>query len=36
LEELEESIDALPLESNLKKLLDTLEYYIGLADLSDI
>lgn len=36
LEELEESVDNLPLESNLKKLLDTLEYYVKMADLSNI
>jgi hypothetical protein len=36
LNELEEEIDALPLESNLKKLLDTLKYYIALADLTEV
>ena len=36
LNELEEEIDALPLESNLKKLLDTLRYYIALTDLSEV
>ena len=36
LNELEEEIDALPLESNLKKLLDTLRYYIALADLTEV
>lgn len=36
LEEIEESVDALPLESNLKKLVDTLEYYVALADLTDV
>lgn len=35
LNELEEDLDALPLESNLKKLLDTLKYYIALTDLSE-
>lgn len=34
--ELEEELDALPLESNLKKLLDTLEYYVGLTGLSEV
>lgn len=36
LEDLEEEIEDLPLESNLKKLLDTLEYYVALSDLSDV
>ena len=36
LNELEEEIDALPLESNLKKLLDTLKYYITLTDLNEV
>ena len=36
LEELEESIGDLPIESNLKKLVDTLEYYIELAELDEI
>ena len=36
LNEIEEDLEALPLESNLKKLLDTLRYYIALTDLSDI
>ena len=36
LNELEEEIDALPLESNLKKLLDTLRYYIALTDLTEV
>lgn len=36
LNELEEELDALPLESNLKKLLDTLKYYIALTDLSEV
>lgn len=35
LNEIEEDLDALPLESNMKKLLDTLKYYIGLTDLSE-
>ena len=35
LNELEEELDDLPLESNLKKLLDTLKYYIALTDLSE-
>lgn len=36
LNELEEELDALPLESNLKKLLDTLRYYIALTDLNEV
>ena len=36
LNELEEEIDTLPLESNLKKLLDTLKYYITLTDLNEV
>ena len=36
LNEIEEDLDALPLESNLKKLLDTLRYYIALTDLSEV
>ena len=35
LSELEGEIDELPVESNLKKLLDTLKYYIALTDLSE-
>ena len=35
LEEIKEDIDALPLESNLKRLLNTLEYYVSLSELSD-
>lgn len=35
LNELEEELDDLPIESNLKKLLDTLRYYIALTDLSE-
>lgn len=35
LNELEEEIDDLPLESNLKKLLDTLKYYVELTDLTE-
>ena len=35
LNELEEEIDDLPIESNLKKLLDTLKYYIALTDLTE-
>ena len=35
LNELSESIGNLPLDSNLKKLLDTLRYYIDLADLTE-
>ena len=35
LNELEEEIEDLPVESNLKKLLDTLKYYIALTDLSE-
>lgn len=36
LNELEEELDDLPIESNLKKLLDTLKYYITLTDLSEV
>ena len=35
LNEIEEDLDALPIESNLKKLLETLKYYISLTDLSE-
>ena len=35
LNELEEELDDLPLESNLKKLLDTLRYYISMTDLTE-
>ena len=35
LNDLEEEIDALPLESNLGKLLATLKYYISLTDLNE-
>lgn len=35
LNELESSIDDLPIESNLKRLLDTLKYYVELADLTE-
>ena len=35
LNELEDELDDLPIESNLKKLLDTLKYYIALTDLSE-
>ena len=35
LNEIEEDLDTLPLESNLKKLLDTLKYYIALTDLTE-
>jgi hypothetical protein len=35
LNELEEEIENLPIESNLKKLLDTLKYYIARTDLSE-
>lgn len=35
LNELEEELDDLPIESNLKKLLDTLRYYINLTDLTE-
>lgn len=35
LNELEESISALPVNSNLSKLLDTLKYYIELTDLTE-
>ena len=34
--ELEDSIEELPVESNLKKLLDTLRYYIELTDLTEV
>ena len=34
--ELEEEIDTLPLESNLKKLMDTLVYYVQLTELSEV
>ena len=33
--ELEEELDALPLESNLGKLITTLKYYIALTDLTE-
>ena len=36
LNELEEEIENLPIESNLKKLLDTLKYYIARTDLSEV
>ena len=35
LNELEDSIGALPVNSNLGKLLDTLKYYISLTDLTE-
>ena len=35
LNELEDSIGALPVDSNLGKLLDTLKYYISLTDLTE-
>ena len=35
LNELEDSIGALPVNSNLSKLLDTLKYYISLTDLTE-
>ena len=35
LNEIEEDLDTLPLESNMKKLLDTLKYYITLTDLTE-
>lgn len=35
LNELEESIGALPINSNLSKLLDTLKYYIEMTDLTE-
>lgn len=35
LNELEESISALPVNSNLSKLLDTLKYYIDMTDLTE-
>ena len=36
LNELEMSTEDLPVESNLKQLLDTLRYYIDMTDLTDI
>ena len=36
LNEIEEDLDTLPLESNMKKLLDTLKYYIALTDLNEV
>lgn len=36
LNELEMSAEDLPVESNLRQLLDTLKYYISMTDLSDI
>ena len=36
LNEFEEEVDALPIESNLKKLLDTLKYYITLTELTEV
>ena len=33
--ELEEELDALPIESNLGKLIATLKYYIALTDLTE-
>ena len=35
LNELEESVSALPVNSNLNKLLETLKYYIEMADLTE-
>jgi len=35
LNEFEESIGALPVNSNLSKLLDTLKYYIKMTDLTE-
>jgi hypothetical protein len=35
LNELEDSIESLPLESNLKQLLETLRYYIEMTDLTE-
>ena len=35
LNELEESVGALPINSNLNKLLDTLKYYIEMTDLTE-
>ena len=34
--ELEEELDALPIESNLGKLIATLKYYIALTDLTEV
>ena len=36
LNELEDAVGALPVESNLRKLLDTLRYYVSLADLTEV
>jgi hypothetical protein len=36
LEEFEEDLDALPIESNLRRLLETLKYYIGQTELTDV
>ena len=36
LEEFEEDLDALPVESNLRRLLETLKYYIGQTELTDV
>jgi hypothetical protein len=35
LNDFEESIGALPINSNLEKLLDTLKYYIEMTDLTE-
>lgn len=35
LNELEESLDALPVDSTLRQLIDTLKYYIDLTDLTE-
>lgn len=36
LNELEDEIEALPMESNLKKLLSTLKYYIEITELDEV
>lgn len=36
LNELEDSLDALPVDSTLRQLIDTLKYYINLADLTEV
>ena len=36
LNEFEDSIGAMPIDSNLGKLLDTLKYYISIADLTEV
>ena len=36
LNEMETNIDELPIDSNLRQLIDTLKYYVELADLTDV